>query len=147
MAPPALDAPPPAAVTGFQPIEAENLLVLDTSKGRVLVELRPDIAPNHVARIRALVRKNYYDADVFSRVLPSYIAQTGENTVGGDPVSCLGTLKAEFGFTPAAPLVPFDAASGFAAQLNPTLLFLIAGGLMLACAVGAAASSRVRALT
>ena len=55
----------------------ENTLVLDTTKGRVLIEMRPDLAPNHVARIKELVREGFYDGIVFHRVIDGFMAQTG----------------------------------------------------------------------
>ncbi|HWE44608.1 MAG TPA: peptidylprolyl isomerase [Caulobacteraceae bacterium] len=103
----------PAFADDFHPVDPDNLLVVDTSKGRVIVELRPDIAPNHVARVKALVRKGYFDDDVFYRVQPNFVVQTGTKTVGGDNTSGMGTLKAEFSFHPAAPIKPVVLGAGF----------------------------------
>jgi len=55
----------------------ENTLVLETSKGNVTIEMRPDLAPNHVARIKELVRQGFYDGVVFHRVIEDFMAQTG----------------------------------------------------------------------
>jgi peptidylprolyl isomerase len=55
----------------------ENTLVLDTSKGRVVIAMRPDLAPGHVARIKELVREGFYDGLVFHRVIDGFMAQTG----------------------------------------------------------------------
>jgi peptidylprolyl isomerase len=107
----------PALAQDFHPVDPDNLLVLDTSKGRVIVEMRPDIAPGHVARIKALARKGYYDNDVFYRVVPGFMVQTGEKTVGGDPASGMGTLKAEFSFKPTAPIAPVVLGAGFAGDM------------------------------
>ena len=61
----------------------EDTLVLETSKGRVVIALRPDLAPNHVARIKELARENFYDGIVFHRVIDGFMAQTGDPTGTG----------------------------------------------------------------
>ena len=76
-------------------VDAENTLYLDLKDGRVVIELRPDLAPNHVARIKELVREKYYDGLKFHRVIDGFMAQTGCPTGTGTGGS--GTkLKAEF---------------------------------------------------
>jgi peptidylprolyl isomerase len=55
----------------------DDTLILDTSKGRVVIEMRPDLAPGHVARIKELVREGFYDGVVFHRVIDGFMAQTG----------------------------------------------------------------------
>ena len=55
----------------------ENTLVLETTKGNVTIEMRPDLAPTHVARIKELVREGFYDGVVFHRVIEDFMAQTG----------------------------------------------------------------------
>jgi peptidylprolyl isomerase len=55
----------------------ENTLVLETTKGNVTIEMRPDLAPGHVARIKELVREGFYDGLVFHRVIEDFMAQTG----------------------------------------------------------------------
>ena len=73
----------------------ENTLVLDTTQGPVKIEMNPDLAPKHVARIKALVREGFYDGVVFHRVIDGFMAQTGcpEGTgTGGSGQK----LKAEF---------------------------------------------------
>jgi peptidylprolyl isomerase len=57
--------------------ENTDTLVLDTTKGPVVIALRPDLAPNHVARIKELVRDRFYDGVVFHRVIDGFMAQTG----------------------------------------------------------------------
>lgn len=57
--------------------DKENTLVLETTKGTVTIELRPDLAPNHVARIKELARENFYDGIVFHRVIDGFMAQCG----------------------------------------------------------------------
>jgi peptidylprolyl isomerase len=57
--------------------DPENMLVLETTKGRVVIEMRPDLAPNHVARIKELTREGFYDGVPFHRVIDGFMAQTG----------------------------------------------------------------------
>ncbi len=57
--------------------DLENTLYLDVPAGRVVIEMRPDVAPNHVAQIKALARKGFYDGIVFHRVIEGFMAQTG----------------------------------------------------------------------
>jgi peptidylprolyl isomerase len=73
----------------------ENTLILETSKGRVVIEMRPDLAPGHVKRIKELARKGFYDGVKFHRVIDGFMAQTGDpqgNGTGGSGQK----LKAEF---------------------------------------------------
>jgi peptidylprolyl isomerase len=55
----------------------ENTINLETTQGKVVIETRPDLAPNHVARIKELVREGFYDGVVFHRVIEGFMAQTG----------------------------------------------------------------------
>lgn len=80
--------------------DAENTLILDLKSGLVVIELKPDVAPNHVARIKELARKGFYDGVVFHRVIPGFMAQTGDPTGTGTGGSDLPDLKAEFSATP-----------------------------------------------
>ena len=57
--------------------DAENTLVMETTQGQVIINLRPDLAPNHVARIKELAREGFYDGIVFHRVIEGFMAQTG----------------------------------------------------------------------
>lgn len=63
--------------------EKEDTLVLETTQGRVVIELRPDLAPNHVARIKELAGQGFYDGVVFHRVIEGFMAQTGDPTGTG----------------------------------------------------------------
>jgi cyclophilin family peptidyl-prolyl cis-trans isomerase len=76
--------------------DKENTLILELKNGKVVIELRPDLAPNHVARIKELARKGFYDGIVFHRVIPGFMAQTGDPTGTGSGGSDLPDLKAEF---------------------------------------------------
>ena len=57
--------------------ESSDTLVLDTTRGRVAIAMRPDLAPGHVARIKELVRDGFYDGVAFHRVIDGFMAQTG----------------------------------------------------------------------
>jgi len=57
--------------------DPENTLILETTQGAVTIELRPDLAPNHCARIKELARDKFYDGIVFHRVIEGFMAQTG----------------------------------------------------------------------
>lgn len=79
--------------------DAENTLILDTTQGPVTIEMRPDLAPLHVAQIKNLVRKGFYDGIVFHRVIEGFMAQTGcpQGTGTGGSGN---KLKAEFNAEP-----------------------------------------------
>jgi cyclophilin family peptidyl-prolyl cis-trans isomerase len=76
--------------------DPENTIVMETTKGKVVIELLPDLAPNHVARIKELARENFYDGIVFHRVIDGFMAQTGDPTGTGMGGSDKPDLKAEF---------------------------------------------------
>jgi cyclophilin family peptidyl-prolyl cis-trans isomerase len=79
--------------------DPENTIYLDLKDGRVVIELRPDLAPRHVARIKELARKGFYDGIVFHRVIDGFMAQGGDPTgtgTGGSGVR----LPAEFSNEP-----------------------------------------------
>jgi peptidylprolyl isomerase len=77
----------------------EDTLILDTTQGAVVVALRPDLAPTHVARIKELVREGFYDGLVFHRVIDGFMAQTGCPSGTGTGGSGQ-KLKAEFSREP-----------------------------------------------
>jgi len=77
----------------------DDKMILDTTKGKVVIAMRPDLAPGHVARIKELVRDKFYDNVVFHRVIDGFMAQTGDPTgtgMGGSGKK----LKAEFSREP-----------------------------------------------
>ena len=79
--------------------DTENTLTLETTKGKVVIQMRPDLAPGHVARIKELVRDGFYDGIVFHRVIDGFMAQTGcphGTGTGGSGKK----LKAEFNKEP-----------------------------------------------
>jgi peptidylprolyl isomerase len=90
-----------AVLVTFQTMAAdlENTIYLDIKDGRVVIELLPDLAPNHVARIKELTRKGFYDGIVFHRVIEGFMAQTGDPTGTGTGGSG-EKLKAEFSAEP-----------------------------------------------
>jgi len=97
----------PAAVT-LNPVvspdvavDPDNILVLDLSNGgRVLIRLMPQWAPNHVERIKTLVKQGFYNGIIFHRVIDGFMAQTGDPTGTGQGGSPLPDLKAEFNAMP-----------------------------------------------
>jgi peptidylprolyl isomerase len=79
--------------------DPENTLILEITHGPVVIEMMPDVAPSHVARIKELAREGFYDGVVFHRVIDGFMAQTGDPTgtgMGGSGKK----LKAEFNATP-----------------------------------------------
>ena len=81
------------------PANPENTLILTLKEGVVMIEMRPDLAPKHVARIKELTRQGFYDGLVFHRVIEGFMAQTGDpkgNGTGGSGVK----LPAEFSKQP-----------------------------------------------
>ena len=64
-------------------VDLENTIYLELKDGRVTIEMRPDLAPNHVTRIKELVRQEFYDGVVFHRVIEDFMAQTGDPTGTG----------------------------------------------------------------
>jgi peptidylprolyl isomerase len=80
--------------------DPENTLVIETSKGPVVIELRPDLAPQHVERIKTLAREGFYDGIVFHRVIDGFMAQTGCPQGRGTGSSKLPNLPAEFNAEP-----------------------------------------------
>jgi peptidylprolyl isomerase len=94
---PALAAPPklPAGV------DPQNAIVIDTTKGRIIIKLRTDLAPNHAERIKQLAREGYYDNVPFHRVIDGFMAQTGDGqNHDGSGGSKYPNLKAEFSNVP-----------------------------------------------
>jgi peptidylprolyl isomerase len=80
--------------------DPENTLILNLDTGPVTIELRPDLAPGHVARIKELAREGFYDGVVFHRVIPGFMAQGGDPTGTGTGGSKKPNLKAEFSDEP-----------------------------------------------
>ena len=94
-----------AAPAVAQPLPAgadpQNTLLIDTKHGRIVVKLRPDLAPKHVERIKQLAREGYYNNVPFHRVIAGFMAQTGDGASGdGTGGSKYPNLPAEFSKVP-----------------------------------------------
>jgi cyclophilin family peptidyl-prolyl cis-trans isomerase len=76
--------------------DPQNTIYLDTKDGRITIRLRPDLAPKHVAQIKALTKRGFYDGIVFHRVIDGFMAQTGDPTGTGTGKSDLPNIPAEF---------------------------------------------------
>ncbi len=89
-------------VTGRAAAQADpqNTLVMELESGTVTIALRPDLAPNHAERLKTLAREGFYDGIVFHRVIPNFMAQTGDPTGTGAGGSELPDLAAEFSDVP-----------------------------------------------
>jgi peptidylprolyl isomerase len=91
----------------------ENVLLLDLKDGRVTIQLRPDLAPQHVERVKQLTREGFYDGIIFHRVIPDFMAQTGDPTGTGTGGSKYPDLPAEF-----SQKATFDRGTVGAARAN-----------------------------
>jgi peptidylprolyl isomerase len=76
--------------------DPQNTLVIETSKGNILIRLRPDLAPKHVAQVKRLAKEGFYNGIVFHRVIAGFMAQTGDPSGTGTGGSKLPNLPAEF---------------------------------------------------
>ena len=98
LAAPALAQAPKGLPAGADP---QNTLLIDTTQGRIVVKLRNDLAPGHAARLKQLAREGFYDGVPFHRVIPGFMAQTGDGQNGnGTGGSKHPDLKAEFSNVP-----------------------------------------------
>ena len=90
--------PPKAAATPAAAAKADpaNTLVIELKSGKVLIGLRPDLAPKHVERVKQLAKQGFYNGQKFHRVINGFMAQTGDPTGTGTGGSKLGDLPAEF---------------------------------------------------
>jgi peptidylprolyl isomerase len=80
--------------------DKENTIYMDLDAGRVVIEMRPDLAPKHVARIKELAREGFYDGTPFHRVIEGFMAQGGDPTGTGTGGSDKPNLPAEFSDAP-----------------------------------------------
>jgi len=85
-----------ASVARAQAPDPNNTLVIELKTGKVLVKLRPDLAPKHVERAKTLAKQGFYDGIKFHRVIDGFMAQTGDPTGTGSGGSKLPDLPAEF---------------------------------------------------
>lgn len=86
------------AGAGWRVPDPNNVIVVETNKGRIIAELYPQAAPNHVERVRGLVKSGFYDGLTFFRVISDFMAQTGDPQNTGMGGSDQPNLKAEFSF-------------------------------------------------
>ena len=112
VAPAALARPRAPAAADWRTPDPESILVIDTNKGRVVVELIPEVAPGHVERLKVLARKGAYDGRTFFRVIDRFMAQTGDPQDTGEGGTDLPNLKAEFTFRR-------DATTGVVVAASP----------------------------
>jgi peptidylprolyl isomerase len=120
---PAIAQPLPAG------LDKQNAIVIDTTKGRIVVKLRPDIAPQHAERIKQLARDGYYNNVPFHRVIEGFMAQTGDgknfNGTGG---SKYPNLKAEFSNVPFKRGIVGMARAGSPDSANSQFFIMFADG-------------------
>ena len=88
------------AVAQQSALDPQNTVFLETKDGRIVIRLRPDLAPKHVEQIRTLTKKGFYDNVPFHRVIEGFMAQTGDPTGTGTGKSDLPNVPAEFSQTP-----------------------------------------------
>jgi peptidylprolyl isomerase len=88
----------PQSAADWRPLDPENAIVYDTTKGRIIVELAPELAPGHVARIKELARAKFYDGLAFHRVINDFMAQGGDPKGDGTGGSDRPNLRGEFNF-------------------------------------------------
>ncbi len=81
---------------GYRDLDAAHTLVIDTTKGRIIVEMYPQLAPSHVERMLTLTRQHFYDGLIFHRVIENFMDQTGDPKGDGSGGSSLPNMKAEF---------------------------------------------------
>jgi peptidylprolyl isomerase len=125
-----------AAPAFAQPLPAnldkQNAIVIDTTQGRVVMQLRPDLAPKHAERIKLLVKEGYYNNVPFHRVIPGFMAQTGDGARGdGTGGSKYPNVPAEFTATPFTRGVVGMARSSDPNSANSQFFIMYADGSFL----------------
>lgn len=115
----------------WRAVAPDNLLVLDTSKGRVLIEMAPDVAPAHVERIRTLTAQGFYDGLPFHRVIDGFMAQTGDPLGTGAGGSELPNVPGEFHYR-RGPQPAFGAVSGSDGSIGASATLGLHGALPVA---------------
>lgn len=126
----AADAPPAPPPQAWRSVDPDNLVLIDTKYGQVAVEIAPEFAPNHAARLKALIRAHFYDGLSFYRVIDGFVAQGGigegtastkdHPTEAKDLQAKWPPLKAEFDrpFAPAPPFTRLRNADLMAAEVG-----------------------------
>jgi cyclophilin family peptidyl-prolyl cis-trans isomerase len=112
--------------------DPDNTILLETTKGRVVIKLRPDLAPQHAERIKTLSRDKYYDNAPFHRVIEGFMAQTGDGERGdGTGKSKYPDLPAEFSNVPFTRGVLGMARSQSPNSANSQFFIMFADGAFL----------------
>jgi len=106
--------PPPPAEADWRTPDPQNVLVIDTNKGRIFVEMNPTAAPLAVARVRELTKSHLYDGRAFFRVIDDFMAQTGDPKDTGTGGSALPNLALEANFRRSSdiPFTPVTTLGG-----------------------------------
>jgi peptidylprolyl isomerase len=123
---PAVAQPLPAG------LDKQNAIVIDTTKGRIVIKLRPDLAPQHAERIKQLARDGYYNNVPFHRVIDGFMAQTGDGkNFDGTGGSKYPNLKAEFSNVPFKRGTVGMARAGSPDSANSQFFIMYADGSFL----------------
>jgi len=123
---PAIAQPLPAG------LDKQNAIVIDTTKGRIVIKLRPDLAPQHAERIKQLARDGYYNNVPFHRVIDGFMAQTGDGkNFDGTGGSKYPNLKAEFSNVPFKRGTVGMARAGSPDSANSQFFIMYADGSFL----------------
>ncbi|MGZ3283345.1 MAG: peptidylprolyl isomerase [Xanthobacteraceae bacterium] len=123
---PAIAQPLPAG------LDKQNAIVIDTTKGRIVINLRPDLAPQHAERIKQLARDGYYNNVPFHRVIDGFMAQTGDGkNFDGTGGSKYPNLKAEFSSVPFKRGIVGMARAGSPDSANSQFFIMYADGSFL----------------
>jgi peptidylprolyl isomerase len=113
-------------------LDKQNAIVIDTTKGRIVIKLRPDLAPQHAERIKQLARDGYYNNVPFHRVIDGFMAQTGDGkNFDGTGGSKYPNLKAEFTNTPFKRGIVGMARAGSPDSANSQFFIMYADGSFL----------------
>jgi peptidylprolyl isomerase len=126
------------ATPGWRAPDPQNVLVIDTNKGRIIAELTPNVAPLNAARVKELTRAGFYNGRAFFRVVDGFMAQTGDPTDTGTGGSELPDLPPEFSFKRGAetPLVPAPAGNARGGFIGPMVVTTQSNALMALMADG-----------
>ena len=123
---PAIAQPLPAG------LDKQNAIVIDTTKGRIVIKLRTDLAPQHAERIKQLAREGYYNNVPFHRVIDGFMAQTGDGkNFDGTGGSKYPNLKAEFSNVPFKRGTVGMARAGSPDSANSQFFIMYADGSFL----------------
>ena len=123
---PAIAQPLPAG------LDKQNAIVIDTTKGRIVIKLRTDLAPQHAERIKQLARDGYYNNVPFHRVIDGFMAQTGDGkNFDGTGGSKYPNLKAEFSNVPFKRGTVGMARAGSPDSANSQFFIMYADGSFL----------------